>query len=66
MTENPLTDQGVASLLRARKDGAALLHLVHLGLEGTRTSAVAQRDSAVIGVVKPHRLLIVGVNQGSR
>jgi len=42
LTENPLTDQGVTSLLQARKDGA-LQRLAHLGLEGTRTSSRARR-----------------------
>ena len=41
LTENPLTDLGVTSLLQARKDGA-LQRLAHLGLEGTRTSAQEQ------------------------
>ena len=41
LTENPLTDQGVNSLLRTRKDGA-LQRLAHLGLEGTRTSVQEQ------------------------
>ncbi|CAK9033518.1 unnamed protein product [Durusdinium trenchii] len=42
LTENPLTDKGIASLLQAREAGA-LECLSHVGLEGTRTSARARR-----------------------
>lgn len=39
LTENPLSDCSVSLFLRAKSEGA-FQRLTHLGLEGTRTSAL--------------------------